>query len=121
MIRTKADLLEYIQEDMRMQPRSSSFVKRYLGTSGAVVRWKKCLRKCEYHHNISKNIYHRLAYFVYLFMLKRYDRRFCSEIPINVFGKELLILSQKLEITVRFRAVLLLRRHMENARQSGIM
>lgn len=130
MIRTKADLLEYIQEDMRMQPRSSSFVKRYLGTSGAVVRWKKCLRKCEYHHNISKNIYHRLAYFVYLFMLKRYDRRFCSEIPINVFGKGLLIwhperiiiiLSQKLEITVRFRAVLLLRRHMENARQSGIM
>ena len=34
MIRTKADLLEYIQEDMRMQPRSSSFVKRYLGTGG---------------------------------------------------------------------------------------
>ena len=33
----------------------------------------------------------RLAYFVYLFMLKRYDRRFCSEIPINVFGKGLLI------------------------------
>ena len=31
MIRTKADLLEYIQEDMRMQPRSSSFVKRYFG------------------------------------------------------------------------------------------
>ena len=24
-------------------------------------------------------------------MLKRYDRRFCSEIPINVFGKGLLI------------------------------
>lgn len=40
MIRTKADLLEYIQEDMRMQPRSSSFCERYLGTSGAVVRWK---------------------------------------------------------------------------------
>ena len=56
-----------------------------------MVRWKKCLRKCEYHHNISKNIYHRLAYFVYLFMLKRYDRRFCSEIPINVFGKGLLV------------------------------
>lgn len=70
MIKTKADLLEYIQEDMRMQPRPSSFVKRYLGTSGAVVRWKVCLRKCEYHHNISKNIYHRLAYFVYLFGIK---------------------------------------------------
>lgn len=45
MIRTKADLLEYIQEDMRMQPRSSSFVKRYLGTSGAVVRWKKMFKE----------------------------------------------------------------------------
>lgn len=95
MIRTKADLLEYIQEDMRMQPRSSSFVKRYLGTSGAVVRWKKCLRKCEYHHNISKNIYHRLAYFVYLFMLKRYDRRFCSEIPINVFRQGIINLASR--------------------------
>lgn len=91
MIRTKADLLEYIQEDKRMQPQPSSFVKRYLGTSGAVVRWKEYLRKCEYHHNVSKNIYHRLAYLVYLFLTKRYDRRFCSEIPINVFGKGLLI------------------------------
>lgn len=45
MIRTKADLLEYIQEDKRMQPQPSSFVKRYLGTSGAVVRWKEYLRK----------------------------------------------------------------------------
>lgn len=41
MIRTKADLLEYIQEDKRMQPQPSSFVKRYLGMSGAVVRWKE--------------------------------------------------------------------------------
>ena len=88
MIRTKADLLEYIQEDKRMQPQPSSFVKRYLGTSGAVVRWKEYLRKCEYHHNVSKNIYHRLAYLVYLFLTKRYDRRFCSEIPINVLAKD---------------------------------
>ena len=31
MIRTKADLLEYIQEDMRMQPRSSFFCEALFG------------------------------------------------------------------------------------------
>ena len=67
---------------------------------------------------------------LFIFYVERYDRRFCSEIPINVFGKGLLIWhperiiinpESKVGDTVRFRAVLLLRRHMENARQSGIM
>lgn len=91
MIVTKSDLVEYIREDQRMQPWPSNPLKRIIGAGGAMVRWKVYLRKCEYHHNVSQNLYHKLAYFWYLFLLKKYERRFCSEIPINVFGKGLLI------------------------------
>ncbi|RHH03416.1 hypothetical protein [Bifidobacterium pseudocatenulatum] len=91
MIVTKSDLREYIQEDQRMQPWPSNPLKRIIGAGGAMVRWKVYLRKCDYHHNVSQNLYHKLAYVWYLFFLKKYERRFCSEIPINVFGKGLLI------------------------------
>lgn len=91
MIVTKSDLREYIREDQRMQPWPSNPLKRIIGAGGAMVRWKVYLRKCEYHHNVSQNLYHKLAYFWYLFLLKKYERCFCSEIPINVFGKGLLI------------------------------
>lgn len=91
MIVTKDELHEYIQEDQRMQPMPSNPLNRYMGTGGAVVRWKICIRKCEYHHNVSQNPYHKLAYVWYTFLRKRYERRFCSEIPINVFGKGLII------------------------------
>lgn len=91
MIVTKSDLREYIREDQRMQPWPSNPLKRIIGAGGAIVRWKVYLRKCEYHHNVSQNLYHKLAYFWYLFFLKKYESRFCSEIPINVFGKGLLI------------------------------
>lgn len=74
-----------------MQPWPSNPLKRIIGAGGAMVRWKVYLRKCEYHHNVSQNLYHKLAYIWYLFLLKKYERRFCSEIPINVFGKGLLI------------------------------
>lgn len=91
MIVTKSELREYIREDQRMQPWPSNPLKRIRGAGGAMVRWKVYLRKCEYHHNVSQNLYHKLAYVWYLFFLKKYERRFCSEIPINVFGKGLLI------------------------------
>lgn len=91
MIVTKSDLREYIREDQRMQPWPSNPLKRIIGAGGAIVRWKVYLRKCEYHHNVSQDLYHKLAYVWYLFFLKKYERRFCSEIPINVFGKGLLI------------------------------
>lgn len=91
MIAAKRDLHEYIQEDQRLQPWPSNLLARSMGISGAIVRWKIYLRKCEYHHSVSQNLYHRIAYFWYLFLLRKYEHRFCSEIPINVFGKGLLI------------------------------
>lgn len=87
MIVTKSDLREYIREDQRMQPWPSNPLKRIIGAGGAMVRWKVYLRKCEYHHNVSQNLYHKLAYIWYLFLLKKYERRFCSVIPLNVFGR----------------------------------
>lgn len=92
MIKTKQDLAEYIREDRRMQPFASSLIARLFSTNSAVVRWKTALRKCEYHHNASGlKLFHKAAYRVYRYRLERYNRRFCSELKINVFGKGLII------------------------------
>ena len=50
------------------------------------------LRKCEYHHNASGlKLFHKAADRVYRYRSERYNRRFCSELNINVFGKGLVI------------------------------
>lgn len=90
MIETKQDLVEYIKADRSMQPYPKSLMKRLFGKEAEIVRWKTCLRKCEYHCN-KRNLFHRIAYFVYLIKLRKYENKYCSEIPINVFGKGLLI------------------------------
>lgn len=91
MIKTKQDLIEYINADMSRQPYPKSLVKRLFGRSGKIVRWKVCLRKCKYHYNNRNSIRHTIAYLMYLARIRKYENKYCSEIPINVFGKGLLI------------------------------
>ncbi len=92
MIKTKQDLNIYIREDRRMQPFEPSPIARIFSTNSAIVRWKTALRKCEYHHNASGlKPLHKVAYWVYRYKVERYNRRFCSELKINVFGKGLII------------------------------
>lgn len=88
-IQTKQDLEEYIQEDLRVQPCVHGLKARLYGNT--IVTFKRHLRKCEYHHNVSNSLYHRVWYFYHLFRMKRICRSYCSEIPINVFGKGLTI------------------------------
>lgn len=92
MIESRQDLAEYIREDRRMQPYSSSLPARLFSTNSEIVRWKTTLRKCEYHHNAkSARLFHKIAYLMCQYRLEKYNRRFCSELRINVFGKGLII------------------------------
>lgn len=92
MIKSREDLTEYIREDRRMQPHSSSLLARMFSTNSAIVRWKTALRKCEYHHNAKgMRLFHKAAYWVWQYRLERYNHHFCSELRINVFGKGLVI------------------------------
>lgn len=88
-IQTKQDLKEYIEEDLRVQPRKRGLKAWLYGN--AIAAFKLHLRKCEYHHNVSASPYHKMGYYYHLFRMKRICRSYCSEIPINVFGKGLTI------------------------------
>ncbi len=89
VIQSKDDLRAYLEADNAVQPMPSNPVRRYLKK---VIRMKILLRKSEYHYNNKdKNIYHKIAYLVQWQRCRKLQDRFCSEIPINVFGKGLII------------------------------
>lgn len=89
MIGSKDDLFEYLAADRWIQPIERNPLKRLFSLSSRVVSLKTHLRKAEYHYNVGRA--HRLAYYYHLLRLKKISARFCSEIPINVFGKGLVI------------------------------
>lgn len=89
MIENKQDLVEYISEDQRVQPTAHNPIARLLG--GKIVKLKLHLRKCEYHHNVRQTLWHKVMYYYHLFRLRSISTSYCSEIPINVFGKGLVI------------------------------
>lgn len=88
VIRTKADLREYIEADARVQPASTNVLHRIFG--GKITKMKVHLRKAEYYHN-NPNPLHKILYAFHYVRLRRMTASFCSEIPINVFGKGLVI------------------------------
>ena len=88
VIDSKKSLLEYLAADRLIQPEPKNPLKCLFGAQ--VVRLKTHLRKAEYHHNIGGG-WHRIAYYWHLLRLKKLSSQFCSEIPINVFGKGLVI------------------------------
>lgn len=77
-----------ISSKLELEKALSYEYRLYFGSDDISRYWKfRILRDQDY----SQNLYHKLAYVWYLFFLKKYERRFCSEIPINVFGKGLFI------------------------------
>ena len=88
VIKTKSDLHEYIKEDASMQPASSSILHRFFG--GKVTKMKIHLRKAEYYYN-NPSLLHKILYMFHYVRLRKMASSFCSEIPINVFGKGLVI------------------------------
>lgn len=89
MINSKSDLYECLRADRAAQPPSSNFLKRRYDR---IYLLKTLLRKCEYYHNTMKNNpLHKLIYIFMKLRLNHVEHTFCSEIPINVFGKGLVI------------------------------
>ncbi|MEY8564839.1 hypothetical protein AALA48_08855 [Bifidobacterium pseudolongum] len=88
VIRTKADLREYIEADASVQPASNNILHRLFG--GKITKMKVHLRKAEYYYN-NPSLTHKILYAFHYMRLRRMTASFCSEIPINVFGKGLVI------------------------------
>ncbi len=88
MIKTKADLNCYLKYDKIAlgieKNRPSVWGDR-------IWKWQILLRKSEYHYNNRKKFFHKLLYHLYYSRFKRTSRQFCSEIPLNVFEKGLVI------------------------------
>ena len=89
LINNKEDLKAYIAADQERQPAPHGLIHRLFG--GRIVKLKVHLRKAEYYYNSAKSPWHSLMYLYHYMCLKRMCAKYCSEIPINVFGKGLVI------------------------------
>lgn len=91
MIKTKADLKFYLQEDAKANFMADvSFLKYicklFAGSESAhVYRYLKCLRRCEYHKNAMGGI-HKLSSTFYSIKLHRLGFKYNIRIPVNVCG-----------------------------------
>lgn len=61
------------------------------GVFDPIFKLKTLLRRCEYHKNNKSNIYHFLMFVILRYRFRRLQRKMCSEIGFNVFGKGLII------------------------------
>ncbi|WP_169080212.1 hypothetical protein [Bifidobacterium erythrocebi] len=89
MISTKDELQSYIKEDLRVQPLPRGVIRRLFG--GRIAKMKIHLRKAEFYFNNSSHLRNKIFYYYHLFFVKHFCKIYCSEIPINVFGKGLTI------------------------------
>lgn len=88
-IKTKEQLNEYIRADLSVQPKQCSL--NILSTKNKIIKLKLHLRKCEYYFNNKNNFLKYILYIYHKLLLHKICSSFCSEIPINVFGKGLVI------------------------------
>lgn len=89
-IKTREDLKEYINADLSVQPRKKGILKLF-SNENRIINLKLHLRKREYYYNSSHSFIKQILYSYHKFFLYRISSSFCSEIPINVFGKGLII------------------------------
>ena len=83
-IKTKDDFKEFIAADRKAQPSQ-------WGVFDPIFKLKTLLRRCEYHRNNKSNIYHFLMFVILRYRFRKLQRKMCSEIGFNVFGKGLII------------------------------
>ncbi len=90
MIKTKADLKDFIKYEKKKYPLSGSHgVYRFLVQDEIYIIWKfqLLLRKCEFYKNTNK----KLRYLFTLRKLNKYRNYYGIHIPLNVFDKGLKI------------------------------
>ena len=93
MIKSKADLKFYLQEDSRRNNVSTNFLKYYshliCGSENYhIYRYIKCLRYCEFFYNTQ----HKILYYLYKIKLGRLGLKYNIRIPLNVCGYGLRIM-----------------------------
>ncbi len=87
MIKTKQDLIEYLEADKKALGRAESHPHFY----DVIWKYEVALRHCEYYKNMNKTV---VTWFLYMFWRYRYYKlgeRACFTIPLNCFGKGLSI------------------------------
>lgn len=93
MIKTKADLKEYIKADeARYYQRRPSFIGWFLGDEGYVVKkYLRLLRCLEYYTNKKKKPWDYVPYIYYLFRFRRARIKTGIQLNVNTIGKGLYI------------------------------
>lgn len=97
MIKTKADLRFYLEEDRKRNhvPKGIGYYILLVSGSDAacIFRYIKCLRKREYHLNNSKNsLYHKLLCHYYRLKQSRLGLKYSVRLDPNVCGYGLRIM-----------------------------
>lgn len=90
MIKTKNDLRFYLVEDAKRNGIHGvwSYLFHVLvgNENACAYRYIKCMRKCEYHFNNSRKVYHKLMYCFYKIKLNRLGIRYKISINLNSCG-----------------------------------
>ena len=94
MIKTKRDLLFYLAADQHaLGVKSNSYLSKakLMITPHYCWKFQRLLRKCEYHKNNRKSLYHLLLFAIHYRNLHQLSARLGFSIPLNVFGPGLSI------------------------------
>ena len=91
MIKTRRDLHFFLDEDRKRNSIPTVwggyFLRLLAGRENAkAFRYLKCLRKCEYHLNNSRNWLHKLMYYYYSFRLSKIGSKYHISILPNTIG-----------------------------------
>jgi serine O-acetyltransferase len=94
MIKTKSDLLFYLNSDKNaLGIKSNSYlsIAKLIIYPNQVLKFQRLLRKCEYHKNNRKSLYHLLLFAIYYRNFHQLSAKLGFSIPLNVFGPGLSI------------------------------
>ena len=95
MIKSKADLKRYMDEDMsffhRYAKRDQLILRIVQDPAHQVVRYIRFLRKEEYYFNVRRDVFGKLMYFYYFRKKNMLGNKLGFKIPKNCFGPGLTI------------------------------
>jgi serine O-acetyltransferase len=94
MIQTRKDLNNFLKEDRIALGLSDKTFKLYLKGflfPNYILKFQRLLRKCEYHKNNSKSVYHLLLFAIYYRNFHQLSAKLGFSIPLNIFGPGLAI------------------------------
>lgn len=94
MIKTRADLLFYLESDrlsLKIKKRNWKKIMYEILIPNSTYKFQKILRKTEYYYNKKKNILEFVLLGFYFLRYKNLSVRYGFSIPLNVFGPGLSI------------------------------